>query len=166
MRMPEICIIAAVDEVGGIGKDNMIPWGLIPEDMKRFRDLTIPYSVIMGRKTADSIIASNRGRLLPNRHNFVVTRDVDFKHPMANNAGSLEDAIHRALEFEDTRIAVIGGGQIYRQAIQFVDKLYLTIIDGTYDCDTFFPDYSDFIKTSEVAGQSRGIRYKFQELEL
>lgn len=163
--MPEICIIAALDEAGGIGRNGGIPWGLIPEDMKRFRDLTIPYSLVMGRKTAESIIALNKGQLLPHRHNFVVTRNPDFHNPRANNAGSLEDAIHRAMQYEDTRIAIIGGGQIFEQAIGIVDKLYLTVIEGRFEVDTFFPDYKQFQTVlNEQVGEYNGHRYKFLDL--
>ena len=163
MQTPEFCIIAATDQNRGIGKDNKLPWN-IPEDLKRFRELTVPYSVIMGRRTFDSIIERN-GVPLPKRHNFVLSRDPSFSSSGVHVARSLGDAFWMALQYEDTRIAVIGGEQIFREAIDYVNKLYLTVIEGQFQTDASFPDYSAFNVVSEVAGQSsNGLRYKFQEL--
>lgn len=164
MRAPEVCIIAAMDKNRGIGKDNRLPWR-IPADLKRFRELTVPYSVIMGRKTLESIVAAT-GRPLPDRHNFVITRDLNFSHPGVNVAHSIEEAFDRAFQFEDTRIAFIGGGQMYAQVIPDIRRIYLTVVEGQFEADTFFPDYSEFRRViSESRGESNGYRYQFLTLE-
>ncbi len=127
-----------------IGKDNKLPWDC-PEDLKRFKDITSGHTVIMGRKTFESI-----GRILPNRMNIVVTRQKNYG-PKDNNfraVQSIEDAIHYSqLLSNSPETFIIGGGEIYRQSFPFVDKLYLTeFIDPKIEGDVFFPvyNYDDF----------------------
>lgn len=164
-----ISIICAMDEKRGIGKDNKLPWH-IQEDLKRFKDITQNHTIIMGRKTFESI-----GRVLPNRTNIIITRDQDFdphKFYSSENcdvlmANSLEEAIEKAQKKEGSKeVFIIGGGQVYAEALEKADKLYLTLVDGDFNCDTFFPDYSNFAKESFIgAGEENGIKYKFLELE-
>ncbi len=179
----KISIIAAMDDKRGIGKDNRLPW-YIPEDLQRFKKLTTGLPIIMGRKTFESI-----GRVLPNRTNIVITRDKSFdphNHHKISNCKIcdglelnqfiivhlLEEAIEKANEIrklgqdgKTKEIFIIGGGQIFQQALPLADKLYLTIVEGNYICDTFFPDYSDFKKVVfEQKGESSGYKYKFLEL--
>lgn len=164
-----INIIAALDEKRGIGKNGKLPWHL-SEDLKRFKQITSDHTVIMGRKTFESI-----GRVLPNRTNIIITRDKDFnphKSYSSENcdvltANSLEEAIEKAQAKKGSNeIFIIGGGQVYEQAIAKADKLYLTKVEGDFNCDTFFPDYSQFSKETFIgAGEENGIRYKFLELE-
>ena len=163
----KISIIAAMDKKRGIGKNNKIPWH-IPEDFKRFKALTSGHPIIMGRKTWDSLPL----KPLPNRTNIVVTRDLSFSFArpgLAKLAGSLEEALRQAMLAQGNDEAfVIGGGQIYDQTIKkgLVDKLYLTIVDGKFDADTFFPDYSEFKKVVfEKKSQSEKYKYRFLELE-
>nr|AIA18692.1 Dihydrofolate reductase [uncultured bacterium] len=139
MKTPELCMIAAIDEARGLGRDNSLLWR-IPEDMKHLQELTVPHSVIMGRKTFDSL--HPKFRPLPRRHNFVITRNPNFSYERTNITHSLDEALKLAMEFEDTRIAIIGGGEIYNQALPYVNSLYLTLVQGTYDVDTYFPEYS------------------------
>ena len=156
----KISLIAAISENRALGKDNQLIFK-IPEDMKRFKELTSGHPIIMGRKTHESI-----GRPLPNRTNIVITRDKQFKASGCGIVNSIEDAIKAAERIEKEEIFVIGGGQIYSQAIKFADKLYLTLVEGEYEADTFFPDYSDFKKVvHEESHQSAGYKYKFLELE-
>jgi dihydrofolate reductase len=138
--MPKISIISALAENRAIGKDNRLLWH-IPEDLKRFQKLTRGHVVIMGRKTFESI-----GRALPKRVNIVISRDLDFKPENCLVASSFEDALEKARQMEKDEIFIIGGGQVYNQAIGQADKLYLTIVPGSYEADTFFPDYSVFDK--------------------
>ncbi|MBI2074230.1 MAG: dihydrofolate reductase [Candidatus Levybacteria bacterium] len=176
-----VSIIAALDKKRGIGKDNKLLWH-IPEDLKRFKDLTSGHTIIMGRKTFESI-----GRVLPNRNNVIITRDQNYKAEGAVVVHSLEEALNIAKETGETQgaketngeIFIIGGGQIFSQALPIVDKLYLTIVDarldsppdsparrGEFDADTFFPDYSEFKKiVFEQEGQSEKYKYKFLDLE-
>jgi len=156
----KISLIAAISENRALGKDNQLIFK-IPEDMERFKDITTGHPIIMGRKTHESI-----GRALPNRTNIVISRDKKFKAPGCEVVNSIEDAIKAAEKVEKSEIFIIGGGQIYEQAMKFADKLYLTVIEGEYVADTFFPDYAEFKKVVyDESHESAGYKYKFLELE-
>ena len=156
----KISLIAAISENRALGKDNQLIFK-IPEDMKRFKELTSGHPIIMGRKTHESI-----GRPLPNRTNIIITRDKQFKAPGCGIVNSIEDALKAAEKVKSSEIFIIGGGQIYDQAMKFADKLYLTLVEGKFGADTFFPDYLDFKKVvHEESHQSVGYKYKFLELE-
>lgn len=152
-------IICALDEKSGIGKNNKLPWHL-SEDLKRFKQITSGHTVIMGRKTFESI-----GKPLPNRFNIVISSRLQ------NLDGEIKDLIFvssldEALEKAKGEVFIIGGGQVYADAITKADKLYLTKVSGDFNCDTFFPDYSIFTKEKFIgAGEENEIRYKFLELE-
>ncbi len=136
-----ISIIVAVDEKRGIGKDNTLPWH-IPEDLKRFKNLTSGHPIIMGRKTFESI-----GKPLPNRTNIIITRDANYSSMGTFVTHSLEDALHLAQGAPGSEeIFVIGGGQIFQQALPIVGRIYLTLVKGIFPADVFFPDYSGFAK--------------------
>ena len=158
---PLISMIAAIGKnTRAIGKNNALLWK-IPEDHKRFKDMTTGHPVIMGRKTLDSI-----GGPLPNRTNIIITRDVHFEHEGCITSMSFEDALNKARLLGSEEIFVMGGGQIYEEALPFADKLYLTLVADDTEGDTFFPDYSEFTKTvSKQDGEWNGIRYSFVELE-
>lgn len=168
----KISIIAAMDEKRGIGKNNSLLFR-IPQDFERMGRLTSEHAIIMGRKTFESI-----GRPLLNRLNIVVTHNTDRRQKGLIFAFSLEEAIQTAKQYELDKtkedkkhipeIFIFGGAQIYREALDknLVDKLYLTIIDASFDADTFFPDYSEFKKVvSEEKRESDGYKYRFLELE-
>lgn len=164
MTPAEISIVVAMDEQRGIGKNGRLPWPRIPEDMRRFRDLTIGHPVIMGRKTWDSL--DERYKPLPQRLNIIVTRNDGLVTEGAKIARSLEAAITMAQLVKEREIFIIGGGQIYEGALPLVNKLHLTIVRGDFGADTFFPDYSDFDRiVEEIEGQSDQFRYKFLILE-
>ena len=164
----KVSIIAAIGKNRELGKDNKLLWH-IPEDFKRFKTLTSGHPIIMGRKTWDSLPI----KPLPNRYNIVITSTANYEAKGAVVCNSLEDALRRALLAQgDDECFVIGGGQIYKEALEkgLVDKLYLTIVDAPsadgFDADTFFPDYSEFKKVVfEQKGQSSGYKYRFLELE-
>jgi len=167
MKKIKISIIAAIGKNRELGKKGQIPWH-ISEDFRRFRTLTSGHTVIMGRKTWESLPV----KPLPGRTNIIVTRDSAFslaRPGLARLAGSFEGAIEIAKKAErNNEIFIIGGGQIYQQAIQkgLVDKLYLTIVEGNFKADTFFPDYSQFKKiVFEESHESEGYKYKFVNLE-
>ena len=167
----KVSIIAAIGKNRELGKDNKLIWH-IKEDLQRFKSLTSGHPIIMGRKTWDSLPF----KPLPNRTNIVVTRDSSFSFAggrLAKLGGSLEEAVEIAKNAPGgEEIFIIGGGQIYQQAMEkgLVDKLYLTLVDsppaGGFEADTFFPDYSQF-KTiiSEEKKESDGYKYTFLELE-
>lgn len=137
-----ISLIAAVAKNGVIGRGNTLVWD-IPLDMKHFRDTTRGHTVIMGRKTFESI-----GKPLPNRKNIVITRDVNYFRSDISIVGSLEEALkvvslEQGKEFEENQdeveVFIIGGGEIYRQAMDKATKLYITEIHQDFKGDTLFP---------------------------
>ncbi len=128
----ELSIIVAVSENGVIGHDGGMPWRL-SSDLKRFKQLTLGHTIVMGRKTWDSI-----GRLLPGRTTVILTRQPDFEVPGAIIVGSLQDAIGAT---DDPEPFVVGGAEIYRLALPFASKLYLTRVAAEIEGDTFFPEF-------------------------
>jgi len=151
-----LSLIAAIDEKRGIGRSGKLPWH-ISEDLKRFKEITKSKSVIMGRNTFESI-----GKSLPDRKNIVVTQDPNFQAEGVTIVNSIEDAIDKAGHGD---VFVIGGAQIFNQTIDLADKLYLTKVVGDFNCDTFFPDYSNFRNEVFIgAGEDNGIKYQFLEL--
>lgn len=127
-----LSIIVATDKENGIGKDNQLLWHL-PNDLKFFKKVTSGHSVIMGRKTFESI-----GKPLPNRRNIVISRQADLQIDGVEIFNSLEQAID-SCKSEDEYF-VIGGGEIYRQALANASQIYLTKVDETFNADTFFPN--------------------------
>ena len=135
-----ISIIAAASENNVIGKDNDLIWHL-PDDMAFFKEKTSGHCVLMGRKNYESI--PERFPPLPNRPNIVVSRG---DHPNAKDryyVKSLEEGIEKANELGERELFVIGGGEIYRQAISLANKLYLTRVHHDFDGDTYFPDLDE-----------------------
>lgn len=126
-----ISIVAAMDKNRVIGAKDEIPWKL-PADLKYFRDLTINHTVVMGRKTFESI-----GKALPRRMNIVISRNRDFHAPRCIVVDSLEKAL--ALTWEEEEVFFIGGGEIYRQIISRAERLYVTLIDAEFSGSVFFP---------------------------
>ena len=152
-----ISIIAAVARGGVIGGGNSLLWH-ISEDLKRFKAITSSHPVIMGRKTFLSL-----GRPLPNRTNVVITRDSAFAAEGCTVAGSLRQAI----EMFDPKqeIFIIGGGQIYAQAMPLADCLYITYVDASYDGDTYFPAVDETVwrKTlSEYHPRGEKVEHPFE----
>jgi len=133
---PILALIAACARGGVIGIDNRLPWHL-PEDMKFFRETTRGKPVIMGRKTWESL--PDAFRPLPGRINIVISRNPGFQAAGGTVVDSLENALTAAGNAE---IAfVIGGAELYRQALPLADRLYLTEIDRDFAGDAFFPDF-------------------------
>jgi dihydrofolate reductase len=131
-----ISLVAAVARGGVIGRDNAIPWR-IREDMERFRAVTMGHPVVMGRRTWDSL--PDRFRPLPGRRNVVVTRNHAWQGDGVERAGSLADAL-RLLDGA-TQVFVIGGAELYAEALPLADELLLTEIDAEVEGDTFFPSW-------------------------
>ena len=163
-----ISIIVAMGKNREIGKKNGLLWH-IPEELKHFKQLTTGHPIIMGRKTYESI-----GRPLPGRTNIIITRHsisgMEQGAPKPRNllwVNSLAQALKLAKKQPGgEEIFIIGGGQIFEQAIKIADKLYLTIIEKEFKGDTFFPDYSSFKKVSESEIKKfQGIKYRFEEWE-
>ena len=125
-----LTLIVATERHNGIGINNALPWRL-PEDLAFFKRTTTGHPIVMGRKTFESI-----GRLLPNRRNIVITRNPDWQHEGADTAGSLQQAADLA---GDGEVFVIGGAQIYADALSLASRLIVTEIDADFACDAFFP---------------------------
>lgn len=139
-----ISIICVLGRNRAIGRGGRLPWH-IPEDLKRFKQLTMGHVIVMGRKTLDSI-----GRLLPGRTHVVITRDPGFQREGCVAAHTVEAALAQAARldaesFRTGEVFVIGGGQVYEQVLPRADRLYLTLVDDApADADVFFPDYGAF----------------------
>lgn len=148
-----IALVAAVARGGVIGRGGALPWHL-PEDLRRFRELTTGHAVVMGRKTWDSL--PERFRPLPGRRNVVVTRDPSWSAAGAERAGSLEEALR--LLATEPRVFVIGGAEVFARALPLADELYLTELDLEVEGDTVFPswDRGAFVETSREPGTSAG----------
>lgn len=156
-----LSIIVALDDKQGIGAKNRLPWHL-KKDFAHFKKITMGHPIIMGRKTYQSI-----DKPLPGRTNIIITRDSNFSAPGCLIAISLESAIAQAKDIDDQEIFIIGGGQIYQEAMakNLVDKLYVTHIHGDFQADTFFPDYSHFKLLKQVNGQEGPYRFTFYVFE-
>src|SRR3989338_6928662 len=141
---PNISIIVAIYSKGGIGKKGGQPF-YIKDYLKRFKQLTTGHPVIMGRKTFEAVLSYLK-KPFPNRTNIIITRDQNYQYRDCIIVNSVEEAISKAKSIDSQEIFVIGGGQIFQQALPYTDRLYLTKIDKDYNCDVFFPDYSKFIK--------------------
>lgn len=129
-----VSLIAAMDRQRGIGKDNQLPWRL-SADLQHFRALTLGHHLIVGRKTFESI-----GRPLPGRTTIIVTHQAALKADGCLVVHSLSEAIALAQTSGETEVFVIGGAEIYQQALAVADRLYLTLVDAQVEADTFFPD--------------------------
>ena len=162
---PRISIIAALGKDRAIGKDNRLLWH-IPEDLKRFKTLTLGHPVVMGRKTFESIV-TQLGKPLPGRTNIVVTRDTAWRHDGVEVAHTIEDALEKANGIGQEEVFVIGGAQVYTQALPFADRLYLTLVDSDQEGDAFFPPYENIFtkKVFEEAHMDEPIPYRFVTLE-
>ena len=126
-----ISIVVAIAQNNGIGKNNQLLWHL-PADLKHFKDITTGNTIIMGRKTYDSI-----GKPLPNRRNIVITRNTGAVIPGVEIVHNLTDAF--ALCAGTAEVFVIGGAEIYNQALDYCHKIYLTVVKGDFEADAFFP---------------------------
>lgn len=127
-----ISIIVALAKNRVIGIENRLPWRL-PGDMQWFRQQTLGKTVVMGRKTYESL-----GKPLPDRRNVVVTRARDFTAPGCTVVHSLDEALGLA---QETELMVIGGEEIYRQTLPRADRLYLTLVDSEVEGDAWFPEF-------------------------
>ena len=150
-----ISAIVAVAKNGVIGKEGGLPWYL-PAEQARFKEVTMGHPIIMGRKTHESI-----GRALPGRTNIVVTRNKDFKAEGCEVVGFLDEAIELGKKAEGgDEVFIIGGEQIYREAMPKLERIYLTKVDATIDGDKFF--YYDPKEWKQVSSEKRSADDKNQ----
>ncbi|MEY4467829.1 MAG: hypothetical protein RIR21_1622 [Pseudomonadota bacterium] len=152
----QLSLIVATERQNGIGIRNTLPWRL-PEDLAFFKRTTTGHTIVMGRKTFDSI-----GRPLPNRRSIVITRNSAWQHEGVETASSLAHAVELAGSGE---AFVIGGAQIYVEALPLASRLIVTEIAGDFECDAFFPSI-DPTNWEEVSrdthhSESLGLSYAF-----
>jgi len=132
VRCPRISLIAAMAENRVIGREGAIPWDL-PKDRRHFRELTWGHPVVMGRRTFETI-----GRPLPGRTNIVLTRQPDYVAPGCIVVHDLRDALEAAGEAAE--VFILGGGEVYREALPVASRLYLTVVRGEVEGDVRFPE--------------------------
>lgn len=127
-----ITLIAAAAENNALGKDNQLVWHL-PNDFKRFKQITSGHYIIMGRKTFESL-----PKPLPNRTHIIITRQKNYKVEGCHVVNSIEKAIE--ISPKDEEVFIIGGAEIYNQSIDFADKIELTRVHSNFDADAYFPE--------------------------
>ncbi len=158
-----LSIIVAMDNKRVIGRDNQLPWHL-PEDLKRFKQITTGHPIVMGRKTFASI-----GKILPGRENIVLTKNPDFQSEGITVAKSFDEIVERSKKGEE--LFIIGGSEIFKTALPHVSKIYLTLIDDEFDGDVFFPEINlkEKFKVAEetawLISEKSGLPYRFSTLE-
>lgn len=156
-----VSIIVAIAKNNAIGKDNKLLWYL-PNDLKHFKDVTTGHTVIMGRKTYDSV-----GKPLPKRRNIIITRQA-ISIEGCEVVNSLEAAL--ALCKDEDEVFIVGGAEIYRQSIPLTDRIYLTVIDQEFDGDSFFPEldpeeWKEKERENFEPDEKNKLRYSFITLE-
>jgi dihydrofolate reductase len=157
-----ISFVVAIAENNAIGKDNGLLWHL-PADLKHFKQITNGHTIIMGRKTFDSM-----GKPLPNRRNIVITRNADLKIEGAEVTTSLDDAL--ALCKTEEEVFIIGGAEIYKEALDKTDRIYLTTVHQGFEGDAYFPelDRNKWVETAREEHQpdeKNKIAFTFSTLE-
>lgn len=159
-----ISIIVAIAKNRVIGNKNALPWKL-PADMEHFRQLTAGKPIIMGQKTFESI-----GKALPGRTNIVLTLDKSFEAPNCLVANSIEEAIEIARKEDRGEVMIAGGVSVYKQFLLLVDRMYLTLIEGDFEGDAFFPefDWNDWQEIERIENEpdkENPYKYTFLTLE-
>ncbi len=164
-----ISLIVAIAENNVIGKDNNLIWHL-PNDMKYFKEKTLNHHIVTGRKNYISI--PEKYRPLANRTNIVLTKQTDFSEEDCVVLHSIEDAITYAKNNNESELFIIGGGQIYKEALEknLIDKMYITHVNQQFDGDTFFPEVNNekWKKVSEnnnLADEKHRYSYSFAVYE-
>ena len=157
-----ISLIVAMAEQRVIGRGNAMPWHL-PADLRHFKAVTMGKPVVMGRRTFESI-----GRPLPGRRNLVISRNPEWQAAGVDVAPSLEAALAMLADCEE--VMIIGGGQLYAEALPRADRLYLTHIELAVEGDTFFPDYQRYQwqqieQSSHPADDKNPHAYRFETLQ-
>jgi dihydrofolate reductase len=156
-----VTIVVAISENNAIGKNNQLLWYL-PADLKHFKNITTGHTVIMGRKTYDSV-----GKPLPNRRNIIITRQ-NITIEGCEIVKSIEDAL--VLSAGEEEVFIVGGAEIYKQSIHLTDRIYLTIVHQKFDADSFFPEinYAEWRETEREdhqADEKNKLPYSFITLD-
>jgi dihydrofolate reductase len=165
VKQPLISFVVAWDQNGVIGRDGALPWRL-PDDMKRFREITMGHPVLMGRKTYESLPAQFRP--LPGRWNIVLTHQQGYDAPGCTVVNSLEQAL--ALLADTDEVMVIGGAELFAQLLQRAGRLYLTEVQGEFAGDVTFPalnaaGWQEVAREEHVADERHAVPFSFVILE-
>lgn len=158
---PKISMIAAIGaKTRALGKNNDLIWR-ISDDLKRFKKITLGHPIIMGSRTYESI-----GHPLPKRTNIILSHDPAYTVAEAVVVHSIEDALAQAKKENTDEIFIIGGGQVFKSALPYTNKLYLTLVHDDAPGDVYFPDYNEFTKKIFEEKHTEGILpYTYVELE-
>jgi dihydrofolate reductase len=166
MTRSHLSILVAMAKNRVIGKDNTLPWQL-PPDLKRFKQLTMGHHIVMGRKTYESI-----GRPLPGRTSIIITRQPDYQVPGAIVVASIDQALKVSSEGQEIgqEIFVIGGAEIYQQALELCQRIYITEIQQEFDGDTLFPElnqqeWREISREKHRLNDGGGLEYHFVVLD-
>ena len=157
-----VTIVVAIGENNAIGKNNELLWYL-PKDLRHFKTITKGHTVIMGRKTFESV-----GKPLPNRRNIIITRNTDLAIEGTEVVHTLEDALELCKQGEE--VFVIGGAEIYKIAMPHTDKIYLTVVHENFEADAFFPeiDHNLWLETASekhLPDDKNNLSFTFSTLE-
>jgi dihydrofolate reductase len=157
-----VTIVVAIGENNAIGKDNELLWYL-PKDLRHFKTITNGHTVIMGRKTFESV-----GKPLPNRRNIIITRNTDLQIEGAEVVHTIEDALELAKEAGE--VFIIGGEEIYKIAMKHTDKIYLTVVHENFEADAYFPeiDKNLWVETASekhLPDEKNNLSFTFSTLE-
>ena len=160
-KIPVVIVAGIGARTKAIGKGNQLLFH-VKDDLQRFKELTLGQPVIMGRKTFESIVAM-LGKPLPNRQNIVITRDEDYSYEGVLVAHSLPEALALAESLDPKEIHIGGGAEIYRQALPYTDKLFLTLFDDDRTGDASFPDFEDqFVEVARHGQRENGdLKYEW-----
>ncbi|MEJ7558358.1 MAG: dihydrofolate reductase [Pedobacter sp.] len=155
-------MVVAIGENNAIGKDNELLWYL-PKDLRHFKTITNGHTVIMGRKTFESV-----GKPLRNRRNIIITRNTDLQIEGTEVVHTIEDALELAKE--DGEVFIIGGAEIYKMAMKHTDKIFLTVVHETFEADAFFPeiDKNLWVETASekhLPDEKNNLSFTFSTLE-
>jgi dihydrofolate reductase len=158
-----ITLVVALGRNREIGKDNQLLWHM-PKDLQHFKDITSGHPIVMGRKTYESI-----GKPLPNRTNIVVSRKQNWFEEGILIVGSLKEALKFAKKIDD-EVMVIGGADIFKQTIEVADKLQVTLVDESFEADTFFPvinekDWALVAEEKHEKDEKNSFNFSFQTYE-
>lgn len=164
-NIPVVIVAGIGAKTRAIGKDNKLLFH-VPDDLKRFKELSIGHPIIMGRKTFESIVKI-LGKPLPHRTNIIVTRDESYKHEGTKVAHSLEQAFALATSEYPREIHIGGGAEMYKQALPYVDKLFLTLFESDAQGDSSFPEYEKDFKevTRHGTREYAGLKYEWVDFE-
>lgn len=164
-NIPVVIVAGIGAKTRAIGKDNELLFH-VPDDLKRFKELSMGHPIILGRKTFESIV-SMIGKPLPGRTNIIVTRDESYRHEGIKVAHSLEKAFELAAHEYPREIHIGGGAEMYKQALPYVDKLFLTLFESEMEGDSSFPEYADDFEEVARHGirEHEGLKYEWVDFE-